>query len=334
MKNFLSVMRPTGPPPPREIVYLAPTPKPSLVIIDPFPGRVYAKSLVVPTRISGVAPTASTTRFDMKKHLKEYFGEEKVSIPMKAGSIYMRASHLYKLCPREELMVHMQGKIRTETVSWTTGAVFGYGHLAHHWMQNKIFQKILQGCWKCDDCGRVHGDKLSLIHHPGTCKGCGSNRLTYEELYYYEDQLHFGGHPDGFVFDAGEMQLIDFKTARMEGYDGVERWGISAGYVWQANAYMYMTGLSVLRMIYMNKNEPAWKEKIIRRDEAIIDQIKVRCLDTIYAVESSVKSTTQVFLPQRTCPDKSEKRAKDCSMCGLCFKLQEQEGFVDKTTVI
>ena len=308
-----------------EIVY--DSPKDGKPIEAPVPSTRLTPADIKPAcSVAGPTLTGSTPNFILKNEVNQYFVNETKDKTQEAGDVYFRASGLFYMCPREEVLSSVHKVPRVETIDAKLAAIFELGHVVHYWLQNKVFANKLMGLWKCKKCKHVHGTQDKIEFKPLKCVKCGSEDIEYVETYYKDDLLHYGGHPDGFVFDFGELCLVDFKTASTEAYTGIDRWGVNEAYIWQANGYMYLTGVKMLKLIFFNKNESVFKEKIIRRDESIIEQIKKKCLDAAYGIES-VKGG-EFFLPERICKRKADARAKNCSMCNICFdKYDKEENF-------
>jgi hypothetical protein len=202
------------------------------------------------------------------------------------------------------------------------------------WLQNEVFREILYGRWECQKCGKIYGSVLEQVRIPGECVcGAGEEKFSFLELAYKDEFLHFGGHTDGSMMFGGELTPVDFKSINMEGYQGLDKWGVSDRYIWQGNGYMMLAKSKRVRFIYVNKNGPEFREKIIEEELEIQAEIKKRCLETVKAVDSL--ATDYAVLPERRiCEVNTCSRARNCPMRKECFELPEKETILKKMEVL
>lgn len=264
-------------------------------------------------------------------NLKKSFDSKKIvndEMPFTAKTLYIRVSKIHSFCPREEVLRSKLNIIRKTSVPASGSLIFEYGHLLHKWAQDDLFAKYLLGAWKCKVCGKHYGDVSVVSYKPDVCSDCGSSGFNFVELHLYNDDLRLGGHPDGFVVVDDNLELLDFKSASMESFGGLETFGIHPAYIWQANGYMLLTNLKKLRLVFINKNGPTFKEKLVLRDETIIEEIINKCKETITGINSL--GAKPFYLPARkACDSKTHKRAQSCPARDICFSFKEECGFID-----
>lgn len=258
--------------------------------------------------------------FDVKKFLQEDFTNSETALPLNAENLYIRASKIYYWCPREEVL---KSKFNLTTVGNSTprdAIIFGLGSKIHEWFQNDIFKKHISGAWKCRDCKTELGNVRDHIYCPPYCPNCKGKNLEYLELTLSMPELCLGGHTDGFAKHYDQDVVIDFKSASMESFQGLDRWGISDGYKWQQNAYMLMSNRNLAILVYFNKNNDEFRQIFIERDESIIEKIIEKCKHTIKGIYS-LEGPMTWMPPRKCCENKSCARAKACPVKNECFNL-------------
>lgn len=278
---------------------------------------------------SEVKGMPSDDDFDFSKFLLEDWSGTSKKLPMTKESIFIRASGIYDFCPREQTLLSKAGIMITETGTPRDELVMGLGTLLHYWFQNRIFKKRIMGAWRCRDCKTELGNVHEHYYHPGKCPNCKSEDLEFLEVLFSDVDLCLHGHTDGFVYLNKKKTVLDFKSAKHEAFMALKSFGVSQRYVWQQQAYMYLTGTDQAILLYFDKNESDFSMVVLKRDGRIVGEIKRKCNDTIKAIYS-IAPGKDTWLPQRlACDTKSCTRAKNCAMKNQCFTLPESEGFVN-----
>lgn len=206
----------------------------------------------------------------------------------------VRSSAIPKLCPREEVLVAVHRRKRTDLVDSDLRLTFVHGTGLHHALQNIVLPMcgdLFWGMWRCGSCAALHqagrvlkaeeswnrhedppsgwkrldqGDwKTTIRLRPSKCENCGATvnehegeaLFTYEEYTFHDDVMNIGGHNDGFL-----------KIADLPGFGILE--AKSIGTLWQvkkaplldhiiqANMYMHFTGCAWAIILYWHKGSP------------------------------------------------------------------------------
>uniref|UniRef100_A0A6M3LQW7 Putative PD-(D/E)XK nuclease superfamily protein n=1 Tax=viral metagenome TaxID=1070528 RepID=A0A6M3LQW7_9ZZZZ len=99
----------------------------------------------------------------------------------------------------------------------------------------------------------------------------GMNQLTVSLAVNGFDDLY--GHPDGLLFEDGSLILVEIKSMPSYTFDRFEKGEIDDSYVWQVNAYMQAMKLDRCCIVVINKNNSVFAERIIQKDETIIQKM-------------------------------------------------------------
>lgn len=256
--------------------------------------------------------------FSTVQYLKSTLGAVEKSEPMNKSNVYLRASGIGYMCARQEVLMSI-GKVESEfKISAGLDVTFGIGHAVHAFLQEKM-KDILLGHWKCRDCKFEIGKEPSMkvFRHPKDKCKCGAYNWEYVEIYAYDKEFKMGGHPDGILDVKPQRALLELKTINDGGFTALSFKGPAEYYIWQMNLYMYLLGLKVGHLVYINKSTSEFKEFVIKFDEGIIKKIKEKAKSVIDGINGGA-------IPERSvCKAKSDSRARHCPVKSQCFKIKE-----------
>lgn len=217
----------------------------------------------------------------VKQFLHELFAfiETSDEEPEPGKPSYLRASSLYRLCPRREAL----SAVFPEEMPTVVGAItagqqmtFDLGHAVHAWFQNKYLGPMgkLWGHWfclkcdrivhtglmpkKCKDCGR--GRSLWHAHeHEGVTERFNLDNFVYVERSLVDHELGLTAHPDGLLYseELRDVQtLFELKTISSDGRDKVLKANeAKPEHIIQIHAYMHLTGLRETYVVYFDKGK-------------------------------------------------------------------------------
>jgi len=265
--------------------------------------------------------------------LKEGWRRDRVEKPYTEETI-IRASSLYSLCVREEVLRSVFKVDRLEKFGANTLINFSHGTGLHHVMQNEVLPAIgvLYGTWRCFRCGRLYGEVTDpsrwedqVVRQPPEQCACtpgdfrADDRYLYVEASFNDPVVGLKGRPDGFLVLPGlpGMGILEVKSAG----DGTA-WRVRSvpdmGNVIQLHAYMLMTGAQWGQLVYWEKKVfgmPALIEHHVERDEGTIDRIKA----LIDRMRQGIREQSFAGV-DRMCKTKSCARAKRCPVRAQCFE--------------
>lgn len=266
--------------------------------------------------------------------LRESIGERR-QVPW--GEV--RSSGLPYLCPREIALRKDVGLVESienrpePSLAW----IFGIGTAMHTQFQEewlKSLGPVFQGWWRCKDCNRLHRgpevDAPALSHGwipaPDKCEGCGSTAgFRYEELEFHNEEYGLTGHCDGVLVWGDRTEIFELKTVNGYAFDHREPYsgGPDPKHVIQANAYMWMSGIPNVRIVYQTKQmdttfEEALHEHELSMDDAIVGRIKLLLSDAAKARSGD----GHMFNRHVECKTARSKKAKRCPVGTLCFKTE------------
>jgi len=253
--------------------------------------------------------------------------------PLQPGD-WLRASGLSDLCPRAEVLCSVHKVTRDVHFSADSLVTFLHGSALHWAFQNRLLPAVgaFLGRWKCLGCGKGYGGPdedaagesraltgaltLGLVRRPEVCPQCGGKEFLYREIWFGDEVLKVGGHPDGFLQTPGMVGLGVF-----EGKSIHERffWEVKnvpmLGHAIQVQTYLWLTDLQWGKIIYWSKGGSgvtSLKEHLIERDEEAINSVK----RMVRSIRSGIVSGE---LPAKICGNKLCKRAKSCAVVEQCF---------------
>jgi len=98
----------------------------------------------------------------------------------------------------------------------------------------------------------------------------GFKQLTVK---FTVDDTIITGHPDGLIMNNGELTLLEVKSMSDYGFKKFEKGDIDDSYIAQVNTYMASLNLKEALFVAINKNNGMLAEKIVKRDDKIIQNI-------------------------------------------------------------
>lgn len=244
---------------------------------------------------------------------------------------WLRASSMYRICPREEALASLLKVIRYDKINASLQLIFEHGHALHHQLQNSILPRlgILYGQWRCNRCSTDHGTwerpdtaHLTLVLRPEECSNCGYDTFTYQEIHFEDESIRISGHPDGFLVVPGRpgAGVLEGKSIGQRGALQVKHAPLF-GHVIQCQTYMMLTGLRWAKILYWQKAAngiDALIEHTVEYDQPTVDKIRGMVSSIWRALETGE-------LPDRICATNTCDRAKECGLSGPCFDYGEQE---------
>lgn len=233
---------------------------------------------------------------------------------------YVRASEVYEVCPREEVIVYLNGVVRRREVGVKTGLSFFFGEVMHDALRDRILNDfggfVLLGKWECRVCKRLHGDENKPIRRPSVCSGCKNSDFRYVELEYRDDSLRLRGEVDGIIEDeSGVRHLLEIKVVSNSFFKYLLN-TFSLRYYYQIQAYFYLTGLSSCKVVLVNRDSDGEDDMVavleVVRDDVVIDEIVMKA-------RLIVGGIARGMYPSGVCSSPSDKRAKSCPVADICF---------------
>jgi len=215
--------------------------------------------------------------------------------------------------------------------------IFDTGHGMHYRLGQNLQQSgLLKGVWRCKDCGSFYGkdEKLGILR-PKQC--CGNdNSFKYYEVGFYDEETMIGGHVDA-VLDLrgqeinGELipneapeeeshLIVDFKTIRSEAFRRLS--GPQPYHTTQMQIYLYLSGLKFGKFLYENKNDCAFREFLVPRDDALIDS-KVIAAKALKRIVKGTNSNGKRTLPNRAHKKDNAKECVECPFRSHCWGLKK-----------
>ena len=238
----------------------------------------------------------------------------------------VRASSMYRICAREEVLAGLLEVVRKDKVDGNLAMIFQHGHALHHQLQNEILPRlqVIVGQWRCQWCMKLHGGlkkgvpkELTLKPRPKRCRRCKKSDFVYNELSFYDEELRLSGHNDAFLKQPGYpgLGVGEFKSIGVRG--GLEiRKAPNVGHVIQAQVYMMLSGCRWAKILYWQKSETginALVEHTVEYDEGTVRVIR----DMIRSIWKGLRDRD---LPERICATDDCKRAKGCALKQACFR--------------
>lgn len=209
-----------------------------------------------------------------------------------------------------------------ESFSLRRTNIFTEGHYIHEkWQKWMWMTGCLLGDFQCSACQHRWWDKS-----PESCPDCGSKRLKYKEVPFYDAEHMIIGHADGAWEDEKGKALIEIKsvglgTIRWDApdlYKGYEDGELTLDDLWkrikrpllphrrQINLYMYLAGIHDAIVLYEWKPSQEVKEFHLSYDAALVKPL----LDGALGVKDCVENEV---LPAR--PDNARKSSQMCKFC-------------------
>jgi len=219
--------------------------------------------------------------------------------------------------------------------------IFDTGHGMHYRLGHNLQQSgLLKGVWGCKSCGAVHGkdEKLGTLR-PKECS-CGEDpeklSFKYYEIGFYDEETMIGGHVDAVLDlrgqeingelvpkDASEEDshlIVDFKTIRAEAFKRLS--GPQSYHTTQMQIYLYLSGLKFGKFLYENKNDCAFREFLVPRDDAVIEA-KISAAKMLKAIVKGTNSNGKRTLPHRAHKKDNAKECVECPFRSHCWGLKK-----------
>jgi hypothetical protein len=260
----------------------------------------------------------------------------------KDDKIWFRASKMFDLCPVEEVFYYQENKSREETIESGTSVIFAMGNAIHSAIQNAVKTSMI-GFWRCDKCKKIWGwdsvkkiqvniespedekiiESIESVYSylcgcPVVCPSCGHDDFVYVEPYFCNSAIRIGGHMDGIWYS--KEFILEIKSTNGFQYSKMSKSGLSNGYIWQANIYMALTKIPLVRAVLVNKEKPSEMTNInVHYNKEIVYQVKNKC----NAVGAAVVNDRELILENhRICANRHDVRAAKCMFCDRCFSLK------------
>lgn len=252
--------------------------------------------------------------------------------PMSPGTLF-RVSSLHDLCARREALRILHNVSDERIIEPDLLLTFALGTGMHLALQNEVLPAlgILEGMWRCVECGLVAGEPerkhrhtreqiASRVVRPAQCasEACTSTEFTFKEYLFEDHELGLSGHPDGLL----NLPSISFDPVIFEGKSiaDSQTWKIKStpmqDHVVQVHGYMLLTGLSHGVILYWIKGVhgvKALKEYVVERDERLIEQLKGFLASLRDGVVRGVAPEHKV------CATPTCTKANSCSVREQCF---------------
>lgn len=146
--------------------------------------------------------------------------------------------------------------------------------------------------------------------------GFNQTRVSFQ----VSESIHIEGHPDGLLFEDGNIYLIEIKSMSSYGFEKFEKGEIDDAYLAQVNGYMDALSVDKCVFIAFNKENGVMHEIVLTRDSAIVSQVRGNLL--------SVLNSTPEELPARPYkPDQKNILPWNCLYCsywGKCWPTAEK----------
>jgi hypothetical protein len=265
-------------------------------------------------------------------------GRKREKPPLKADD-WIRVHDFGRMCPREEAICSILGVTRYRIdlpkmlFTFNMGSSLG-DMFRDEWLGPKGY---LIGSWMCKNCGKGFGKVYQSdynrlkgngyrVKFPQKCDQCGLDRFSYTEEMVCNQDYRIAGHPDTFLIFNNENFVGEIKTARSLGYNKLmkspkKEGSVDNTYLIQLKIYLWITGYSKGKMIYINKDATPfkgfdnylWMIDVCHNDKFIDNRVK-RWIDSLR------KSIRSGVVPGREiCTSRSDARAKDCNVAEDCF---------------
>jgi len=209
-------------------------------------------------------------------------------------------SSMFFLCPRQELLKKQIPKITQPRFDLTMLLKFNHGHALHYWFQHRLLGPtgLIIGEWACLRCN----DKTSGTM-PSKCPcGAGRDCISFVERKIYREP--FVGHIDGEIILSSGRALLELKSTNYYLNKIVEPLDYN---VYQANIYMWATGIHQTLMVYISKPQSLrMKMFLVKFDQGMLD-------DALEKVEHS-----KVI---RAMSDKEMRKANPADSIGICASM-------------
>lgn len=261
--------------------------------------------------------------------------------PMRAGDFY-RASSLYKLCAREEVLA---SKYEIDRLDYhrsdaSLSVTLDIGNALHDLYRNVLYGPTgeWQGAWRCTCGWDSDEDGLSILPQNGipallcpmplACPACRSSALDdhwtyggsigFKEWYVEDRELLICGHPDGWSVTKERTALVDIKSQSTRSFN--RSMSFLPGHDIQLMAYLHMTGYSCGELWYVNKS-PWGDPSNFVKDVAVEYSPKLFDSYVRRPILEMREGLAGGAIPGRQCPSAQCSRANLCQIKDLCFGI-------------
>lgn len=246
---------------------------------------------------------------------------------------YLRASQIYDICPREEVLVRFLGVPRQTLFSAKSAARVKAGAAFHEAFRSSFVRMnfgngrigYLVGKWFCVKCGKIFGDDDNWVRKPEACD-CGNSQFVYMEITFKDDNLLLLAHVDGILElslsnngteEVVDKILVEFKLVGSNSFKGyVKKIGFSERYYYQVQTYMFLSGFRRTLFCVVNVDAASEGELVklfyIHYDEKVVEIIKKKASDFAEGMRNNV-------LPPGVCVTPLDPRARLCPVAKECF---------------
>jgi len=265
---------------------------------------------------------------------------------MKEGD-YFRASSMYRLCPREEVLASKYDIVRIDVhrTDPSLSVTLDIGDAFHDLYREVLFGPMgeWQGAWECGVCGwdtdvdglseppcvfDHDGSIAKLASMPKTCPNCGAvpfddngkptRNIRFKEWHVCDRELLIHGHMDGWSVSGKGRILVDLKSQSTRGYHTAR--SIINGHDIQVTTYQYLTGEKRGEVWYLNKSPWGdWSDFVkdlpIDWNQNFFEAYIRRPMLEMREGLSGGR------IPQRLCSNKTCPRAKGCQVNEICFDI-------------
>jgi len=187
-------------------------------------------------------------------------------------------------------------------------SIFDEGHAIHAKWQ-RWFQEmgVLHGMFQCQRC-----DKITWGTSPEECEHCNApwQKLIYEEVTLFDDDLRIKGHTDGWVKGIGDDTLIEIKSigpgtirssapGLMMDADGdfMKAWSNVrrpfSDHIMQGQMYLELmkrggNPINEITFLYELKADQSYKEFTVQADYELVRHVFDNALKIVNAVDAGV----------------------------------------------
>lgn len=258
------------------------------------------------------------------KDLREWTDDALVTTreaPVLGEKDLVRASGMYKFCPRLEALKIKHDKPLSETISAKLNKTFDFGRAFEVYFRDEKLGNLglVIGKWQCQECGFTPERYAGAPRYkkPDTCPKCGQRgQFRYREEEKTDERIGLRGHCDGFLYWGNEYSILEMKTANDHRFKTVKKQGRPFDdHVAQVQVYMRMYGYDKALIWYFNKDSSDDLTFWVNHDKEYSWSLFQRIVDFREFFKTGV-------VPKGICVTKEDDKAKKCDLCELCFADQ------------
>lgn len=276
---------------------------------------------------------ADTMVAQMRRPGRPYVGD------VSQADVWFASSDIQNLCPRLYAMAMRGHVVMRDEVDAETFFTFATGTAFHNAFQDELLPAalpgIFQGSWKREIDGKLeYAD--GATRGPYTERGWGpkpeGEYWTFRESKGRIPEVRLVGKWDGVLaWPDAPHEVFELKSIRDDLFSHVNP-GVGgrpmAAHVLQVQAYMWMSGLTRARIVYVRKGGGTLRESlaehVVVRDEVAIAGLREMLLECLAAVRAAQAGDAIPAKPL-TCRIKSDPRARKCACKDVCFALAKTE---------